>query len=407
MLTPEQFETHEPLPSFTVPADRLWIGDLDVGPADVPASFDDNWSIVLQLGSFVSPLKAMSLEISAAVQLQGSEERMELLVTRRSFSFDEDSLTIEARPARLPMVLVASPSAVSFKAVLLSPPDFIKKPIKLLAADQHEYCLTPFASDTTGGCILSSNQKTHASDPLQPLETISYFLTFMKGSNCGLGNLHAYDSSGEIAYRLLGFSKDDRPAKRETNWFDIEIQNDLPAIFDRFSKSMEDKTTNQALRQAINFYRASNASREVSIEMAIIAAHSSLEAIVNYILASQAGWSKSLMAERSISFSDKLRAATGFYRLDCDILTYSPALIELSKKRNGFDAYGIISFIRNKLVHQDAKYTPTGIELHEAWLIAQWLVEVLIFGVIGYSGKMIDRRVYRGWRGTTCTIPTT
>jgi len=230
-------------------------------------------------------------------------------------------------------------------------------------------------------------------------------MTFMKGSHCGLGNLHAFDSSGEIAYRLLGFSQNDKSDRRQTNWFDIEKQNDLPAIFDKFSAAMGDETANQALRQTINFYRASNVSREVSLEMAIIAAHSSLEAIVNYILASQAGWSKALMAERSVSFADKLRAAASFYKLDCNILEHSPALIALSKSRSDLDPYGMISFIRNKLVHQDTKYVPKGIELHEAWLIAQWLVEVLIFGVIGYGGKMIDRRIYNGWRGTTSAIP--
>jgi len=39
MLTPEQFETSEALPSFTIPADRLWIDGLELGPTDVPASF--------------------------------------------------------------------------------------------------------------------------------------------------------------------------------------------------------------------------------------------------------------------------------------------------------------------------------------------------------------------------------
>lgn len=406
MLTPEQFETREPLPPFTVPADQLWIDDVELGPTDIPASFDHNWRTVLQLGSFASIEKVLSSNMSVALRLQGSQEREELLVTRRSYGSASDNLTIEAQSAREPMVLTVSPSAASFKAVLLSPPDFLGKPITLVASDTHEYCLTPFARDTAKGCFISSDLETSATEPLLPLQTIRYFMTFMKGSHCGLGNLHAFDRSGEIAYRLLGFSQNDGAVRRQTNWFDIEIQDDLPAIFNKFSISMGNEKTNQALRQTINFYRASNVSREASLEMAIIAAHSSLEAIVNYVLASQAGWSKSLMSEKSISFADKLRAATSFYRLGCDVLAFSPALIELSKSRSNLDAYGMISFIRNKLVHQDTKYAPKGIELHEAWLLSQWLIEVLIFGVIGYGGKMIDRRIYNGWRGTTCAIPT-
>ena len=168
---------------------------------------------------------------------------------------------------------------------------------------------------------------------------------------------------------------------------------------------MSNPVTRRALRQTISFYRSSNASRAVSIEMAIIAAHSALEAIVNYTLHVRAGWSVRLLDERAIRFSDKMRAAAAYFDLHEGVLDHSPALTDLSRQRNNIDAYDLISFIRNKLVHQDAKFVPTGLQLHEAWSIAQWLVEVLLFGVIGYQGEVIERRIYNGWRGTTARLP--
>lgn len=405
MLSPDQFETSDRLPSFTVPADRLLFDDVDLGPIDIPASYNHDGRVVLELGSFASFQHVLLPDLEVKIQIRGEQELKKFLIGRRKYSSDPENLTFEVRPSREPLVVTSSSVANSFKAVLLSPPKFIARPIELIGSDTSRFILTPFARDTREGCFISSDVKTEATNPFMPLHTIIQFMTFMKGSNCGLGNLQAFDSDGEIAYQLIGFSQNDHSVRRQTNWFDIEIQEDLPAIFHKFAKAMEDETTNKALHQTINFYRASNASREVSLEMAIIAAHSSLEAIVNFILATQAGWSKLLMGEMKVAFADKLRAAASFYRLDCNILEHSPALIAFSRARSNLDAFGIISFIRNKLVHQDSKYAPKGIELLEAWLIAQWLVEVLIFGVIGYGGKMIDRRIYNGWRGTTCAIP--
>lgn len=126
--------------------------------------------------------------------------------------------------------------------------------------------------------------------------------------------------------------------------------------------------------------------------------------IVNYILQHEAGWSKGLLGERTIKFSDKARAAAKFMRVPADLLTHSQELQAVSSSRQNMDGYQIISFFRNKLVHQDASFQPTGLQLHECWLLIQWQVEVLILRSIGFTGKIIDRRVRAGWRGTTCEI---
>jgi len=236
------------------------------------------------------------------------------------------------------------------------------------------------------------------------------FLTFVKGSYAGIGNVKAYDENGASAFDVIGFSRNDvfrfgDIGKRETNWFQGGIQTHLPNIYIGFIAAMSEMTTKQALRQTIAFYRASTVARASSIEMAIIAAHTALEAIVNYILEYKAGWSATLLSERSAPFSDKARAAAAYCRFTGDALAHSPELLKEAKRRNDKDAFQLISFMRNKLVHQDPKFTPTGIQLHETWCIAMWLVEVFIFYLIGYHGDMIDRRVYTGWQGATCKVP--
>jgi hypothetical protein len=114
MLTPEHFESNEPLPPFSVPVDQLWIDDIEIGATNIPAGFDQNWRIIFQLGNFSQLNNPLSFDTSVAVRPQGSQEKMELIVTRRHYA--SDGVAIEARPTQEPLVLTVSPSAVSLKA---------------------------------------------------------------------------------------------------------------------------------------------------------------------------------------------------------------------------------------------------------------------------------------------------
>lgn len=403
MILPNQFKNIKQVASFLLAVEQVKVDGVDKGPTEILISYDDRGRPLLNFGDFFDNTMLIS-ECKVEVKYKAESEPWPILITKRSFGSEHSKPIVEARLAREPIILVDSTSSERFEAVLLSPPEFLSKVISLSDANGMNFEILPFKAAEGDTCLIRSDLNLKSHDPLTPLDPLIDFLTFMKGSHCGLGNLFAYGENDNVAFRLLGFSRDDFD-KREVNWFDIEIQSDLPAIFFLFSKANEDDLTNRALRQTINFYRASNAARRVSVEMSIIAAHSALEAIVNFVLAYRAGWSSSMMNNRTIVFSDKSRAAALHFGIHGDLLSQSPELTKFSKSKNDIDVFEIISRFRNKLVHQDTKAAPTGLQLHEAWLIAQWLVEILIFGVIGYHGTIIDRRVYRGWRGTTCQVP--
>jgi hypothetical protein len=403
MLFPNQFNDIKQVPPFSLSVEEVTINGEDMGTTEILVSYDDQGRPLLNFEDFPPSTFAL-LECEVRVKYKADSEPFPLIITKRSFNSEHPKPIVEARLSREPLILVDSPSSKKFEAVLLSAPRFLSKPIVLYDKDGIEFKLKPFKSEEGATCLIGSDMNLNANDPLNPLEPFLNFLTFTKGCHCGLGNLFAYDEDGSVAFRLLGFSRSDIE-KREVNWFDLEIQGKLPEIFLLFSKASTDELTHTALRQTIDFYRASNALRGVSIEMSIIAAHSALEAIVNFVLAYRAGWSKSMMSNRTIAFSDKNRAAALHFGIGSDLLSQSPELTKFSKKNTDIDVFEIISRFRNKLVHQGTKAHSTGIQLHETWLIAQWLVEILIFGVIGYRGAIIDRRVYNGWRGTTCQVP--
>ncbi|WP_444452162.1 hypothetical protein ACTTAI_14085 [Rhodobacter capsulatus] len=398
MLTPEEFLKADTPPRFEIAVDKLRIRDRDVGAARIPVSYDADWTPVFHLGEFVEWREAFNVDGNTDFSFECGGYITTLFLKRCTFPFHGEPSTVEARARRIPIHLGQAAICSSFSAVLLSPPEFLSRTIRLVQPEGVIFEIVP--SGVMGNpCLISSTLGTGSDDVVSDMGCLHGFLTFVKGSHCGVGNLIAHDANGAVAFSLLGFTPNDS-GKIEPNWLDRGLQQDLPTIFLAFCSAHADNLTRRALLQGIEYYRASNVLRSASIEMAIIAAHTALEALVNYILEHRAGWSKSLMAEKGIKFSDKMRAAATFLRIDCDLLEQSPELRALSKSRNNMDAFDLISFIRNKLVHQDAAYQPQGLQMHEAWLLAQWLVEVLIFGIIGYRGKIRDRRLYKGWGGT-------
>ena len=403
MQLPTQFKEQDQCKPFSVTFDELIIDDVSKGKARVSASYNRAGNCIFHLGEFFPP-DFRIFDCKIELKYKESDDPIKLLVTRRSLSSEAGEPIVEALLASAPLPLVDNSKSQRFEAVILSAPDFISNPIQLIDENGTHFEIYPPQTNDDLACFVKSDFPLAASNFSNPLKPLMQFLNFAKGGFCGLGNVFAYDKGDEISFRLLGFFRND-PGERETNWFDIEVQADLPEVFLLFSTAYSDQLTRLALDQTINFYRASNVSRRSSVELAMIASHSALEAIVNFVLTHRAGWSKSMMNNRTIAFSDRNRAAARHLGLHAELLKESPKLREFAASNNDIDAFEIISRFRNKLVHQDTKSSATGVQLHEAWLISQWLVEVFVFGVIGYSGKIIDRRVYSGFRGTTCQIP--
>lgn len=400
MLTPEELLKADTPPRFEIAVDKLRIRDRDVGAARIPVSYDADWTPVFHLGEFAQWEDAFTDDRDVDFSFEFGGRLAELFLSSYTNDPNTDERIVEANATQTPLQLGQATSSTGFSAVLLSPPA-LRRPLLLQQDDKVFFEILPTNTIGTIGaapCLLRSNLSGNAEEVWLALRGLHSFLTFVKGRWCGLGHLVAEGERREVAFLLLGFGLKDRPGEQD-NWFDFPLQNDLPQIFGAFCAVWSDEMTKRALLQGIEYYRASNVLRSASPQMAIIAAHTALEALVHYILEHRAGWSKSMMAEKGIKFSDKMRAAATFLRVDGDLLEQSPELRALSKSRNDTDAFDLLSFVRNKLVHQDPKYSPRGLELHEAWLLAQWLVEVLIFGIIGYRGTIRDRRLYKGWGG--------
>lgn len=250
----------------------------------------------------------------------------------------------------------------------------------------------------------SSGEISSLDETLKLINRIQRYLTFVRGGYVGLGHAIGYTETEEVSCAAFGFTPTDF-FEWHRGWYGIGIVNNIAPIFDLFDRATSNETDQYIILRCLEFCRASNAARYSSQEMAIVAAHAALESIVPHILRSRGGWSTKLLENRDIEFSEKSRAASNLIGVYADVLEHSPELRKLSKSRNNMDAFQVISFVRNKIVHADEKLKLSGLQLEEAWRITLWLAELFMIYLIGYREKMYDRRRYTGYYGPEVPVP--
>ncbi|WCR11279.1 hypothetical protein JHW45_02425 [Paracoccus stylophorae] len=402
MLDPEDFTCAKAQDPFQLEVDELSIGSRRIKGAKLSISYEASWRVKIDLSDQVDDLEALDLLITDNTAVYFSEKGKDYPIIITKASLGGSGKVVTGTLQREPLALAYHEEYQTISGILLSPPKLIMRDILLTDADGRNFRIRPFGAHNEYLAHISTESQGNTDHFYGTFNEIFDFFTFLKGLHCGIGHMIAQGFDGTVAARAVGFTRHD-DCKSKTGWFDQSLQKALPDLFSKFSCSMKKPLLHKAIRQGLSFYRASNASRDVSIEMSIIASHSALEAITNYILEHLAGWSKAMRTDRTTSFCDKLRAAVVFMGVDVNILEHSPQAEALSRNRN-MDAFEMISFIRNKIVHQDAKYVPKALELHETWLVMQWLTEVLILGMVGYEGEIVDRRIYTGWSGKKCVL---
>ena len=399
MQPPNQFQhiQHvDQIPSFPLAIEELSINGENTGPMETTVSYDEKGNVLLSLGSFFTQKfwrEKANHDMVHEVQMKckAISDPYEGYITTIKLPPGLDNPIVEASLSSPALSRVDSPSSNRFEALLLSAPQIKKLPIFL--NDGHGTTIEIGSSKSEKGrvSLIKVYAKTSANNPLVALAPLRSFLTFVKGTNCGLGHLIAYDASDSVSLKFPGFTHTD-PNNLAPHWFHYSIEECLPDIFLLFLKACKDEKTNRALRQSIDSYRASNASFPVSLDVSIIKSCSAMEIIVNHILSHLDNWSNTKLGDSPLKIKSK--SAAKYFGLEVGSLSQSPELLEYLSENNNSDVFTIISKIRNKLVHQDIDTAFSGKLLCQAWQVSQWLVELLVFGVIDYRGLMVDRRTF-------------
>lgn len=202
MLPPEQFDSDRELPTFPISVANLKICGSDLGRVEIPVSYDASGSPVFHLKNFVDFRQALSPDFTASIQSHGLKANIELLPIHREYSSDTGSVTVNAVATSVPVLLGSSDAACRIEAVLLHPPKFLQYPILLIDEKARNFRLSPFRTKNHTAWLLTSDIQVDAETSLEPFLSLINFLTFVKGSNCGLGNLVAFNSDGIEAFRV-------------------------------------------------------------------------------------------------------------------------------------------------------------------------------------------------------------
>lgn len=415
-LTAADFE-HGLFPprEFELRGDKLAIGDADTPDVSLEARYDRHTTLYLDHHNPSDPFKLLSGHTNAILSGSDFPEPVELL----SVSMQADRTVF--LPRFQPLLWRRADAATSVSAILVNGPSLEYANGQLsFAVDQYTIECREFQSArdfrrearlhkddsiATAELVMTATDGNpiNADAALTELTNLSRFFTFVRGGNSAVGNLRGLDANSAPTFAHLGFGKSDG-FWSERNWCDEMVIRQTPQIYGLYRSMTSEPEARRVLVRALDYYRAANVGRAASAEMALVASYAALETLVPYILSSQAGWSNNLLGSQT-AFADKLRAATAFIGLTADPLEHAPDLTKRAKADANGDPFDILALFRNRITHHKKAFSYSGVEIMEAWLLSQWLCELLVFFLLGYRGEMNDRRRYTGWRGPTVPVP--
>lgn len=410
-----------PSNGFKIDFDNIKIGDFEETNISLSFCYDRHGQLDVthdSKGGMPIAFKAMDSQIFVSSASLSQEIEMLGLGTQISGG---DDFSLKMIPQKSPFILKLNDNANKVSAHLLNGPELhpggnistyeyknYEISVRTLGTTQdirknikdHKYDYVVSHELTLKNL---GNELIPADKALAELSRFRNFLTFVRGGYCGLGHIQGVDNNQNQSYNYLGFNKCDH-FKMETGWFNIGITRNLPDLYSQYCKAVEDSENTYVILRSIEFYRASNTISVSTKEVALVSSFAALETLIPHILATKAGWSKDLIKSKS-KFVDQLRAASAFIGLSADLFEHSP---KLKRKQMGFDnldEFDLLGVFRNRIVHQGQRFEYSGLELHEIWCFAQWLVEIFIFSMIGYREEMNDRRKYSGWSGGSVQVP--
>lgn len=236
--------------------------------------------------------------------------------------------------------------------------------------------------------------------------SLFHFFSLLSGSKTEPFLDLGYSKSDQCVYEQWSVPNVDRwPSTPRL--FNLYSPSDIVEFFPIFMEHMKDELWKGVLIKALSWYYICN-RREPGTEGSIILAQSAFELLawthfVSMNRVSAGGFEK-------LPAADKLRLLLAEEQVPLAIPSSFVNLKARSKEFNWIDGPQAITEIRNRLVHPAPKHQSkqkilTVEEIHEAYYLSMWYLELSLLYASGYQGKYYNRCVRMKVAGQTERVP--
>ena len=229
----------------------------------------------------------------------------------------------------------------------------------------------------------------------QFLDGLHLFLSFARGSFCGLAFLSGQDSQHKTVWRQWGSREVEPWQGLLSTWVCSGESEMLSPVFEGFWKRFTDSARKETVSQVIRWYLRSNESSESAV--GIILTQAALERLSLAINGPRLDMKEGDWIANAL---DKAGVAPQI-PAQCAELTKLGQQFEWSHGPHAFVA------IRNDLVHSDRRLGSVSADAYvEAWHLGQWYIELMLLHLFDYSGRYYNRlRDREGYAAAVEDVP--
>ena len=218
-------------------------------------------------------------------------------------------------------------------------------------------------------------------DLVEFLEALHLFLSFARGSYCGLTLLSGSDSNRKRIWEQWGTYKVEAWRRALPTWVDISKSHLLSPVFEGIYKLLIDTKQSGTITQVIHWYLRSNESSEP--EVSIVLTQAALERLTVHTIGPK---------PPDIKEGDWMAQSLQGMGINVNLPKSCPSLQRLQRINGWSHGPHALVAIRNDLVHpRNMVGSITGGALLEAQALGLHYVEVMLLCLSNYSGKYLNR----------------
>ena len=213
------------------------------------------------------------------------------------------------------------------------------------------------------------------------LAALHLFLSFARGSYCGLTLLSGHDSDRNRVWEQWGTYRVEPWQRELMTWADIGSSHTLSSVFEGLWQLLGNPRQASTISQVIRWYLRSNESSEP--EVSVVLSHAALERLSFNVI----GQKPSAMKE-----GDWMAQALKCIGINPSLPTHCQELGRLQQQHNWAHGPHALVVLRNDLVHPDNRHGPfSEVALIEAQNLGLHYIELMLLRLSGYTGQYVNR----------------